>query len=207
MSSEMSFKVLGNVERGRSFVLSGPAGTGKTTLVTMLTEEFSCVKESVSYTTRHARPDEVPGLHYHFVEEEDFEEKIHAGEFLEYVRLFGHYYGTSKRWIEQQMDQGCHVILTIDTQGALKIKEEQLLQATFIFVSSPSLDELAERLRSRKTEGEEMIQTRLERAKKEMKLSSHYDYNIINDDLNIAYHVLRSILIAEEHKTCQGDKI
>jgi len=196
----MPLKVLGNEKRGRAFILSGPAGTGKTTLVNMLSEEFPFVKESISFTTRKKRSNEIPGEHYNFLDEKEFKKRIDDGEFLEYVQLFGNYYGTSKRWVEERQEQGIHVILTIDTQGALHIQKQKLLSAVFVFISPPSFDELGKRLRERKTETEEMIQTRLIQAEKELAVRDQYDYNITNDDLTTAYDVLKSILIAEEHR-------
>ena len=194
-------EVLGSRKKGLPFIISGPAGTGKTTLVNMLTKDFPCIKESISFTTRPKRPEEVSGDHYHFISDEEFEAKIENGDFLEYVQLFDQRYGTSKSWVEKQLNAGIHVILTIDTQGALYIKEKNLLPAVYIFLSPPSLEELTNRIRERKTETPEMIAKRLERAKQEMALSEQYDYKIINDDLTVTYEVLKSIFITEEHKT------
>jgi guanylate kinase len=195
----MAHKLLGNLSKGLVFVLSAPAGTGKTTLLRMLVEEFPCVAGSISCTTREPRANEVKGKDYHFISNKEFEEKIKEGDFLEYAKVFGHYYGTSKEFVRKQQETGKHVILVIDTQGAMQLKEKNF-PAVFIFVSPPSLDVLRERLSSRKTETKEAIENRLSWARDEMALSSKYDYHIINDDLHIAYEILRSILIAEEHR-------
>ena len=192
-------KVLGNVSKGQVFVISAPAGTGKTTLVHMLDGEFPCVTESISCTTRPPRANEVEGDHYHFISEADFKAKLKAGEFLEHAEVFGHYYGTLRATVEASLNRGHHVVMVIDTQGAMKIKGN--FPATFIFVSPPSFDELRERLFKRKTETPESIEHRLSWAKREMEMAQHYDYHIINDNLSVAYDVLRGILIAEEHKT------
>lgn len=192
-------KRLGNLKKGLAFVVSAPAGTGKTTLVQMLQDEFPCVVESVSYTTRKPRPGEVEGQHYSFISEAAFQEKVHKGEFLEYAEVFHHSYGTSRLKVEEELKKGHHVVLVIDTQGALQLMGR--FEATYIFVSPPNLDELKQRLKSRKTETEESIATRLSWAKREMEEAHRYDYHIINDNLKIAYDVLRAILIAEEHKT------
>ncbi len=197
----MTSKLLGNLKKGLIFVLSAPAGTGKTTLVQRLTREFSCVVQSVSFTSRKPREGEVDGVDYRFLDVEAFKQKIAAGEFLEYVELFGHYYGTSRHWVEEHLNQGKHVMLVIDTQGALQLKEK--IEATFIFLLPPSIEELRSRLKNRKTESKEMVETRLDRAEKEIKLSQYYDYHVVNDDLEIAYQTLSSILIAEEHKVRQ----
>ncbi|MBA3816901.1 MAG: guanylate kinase [Parachlamydiaceae bacterium] len=191
-------KLLGNLKQGLVFILSAPAGTGKTTLVQKLVTEFPVVVANVSYTTRAPRTGEINGSHYHFVTEADFLARIAKGEFLEYVQLYGDYYGTSQLWLEEQLAHGKHVFLVIDTQGAKLLKEK--INAIHIFVSPPSLEVLEKRLQSRKTEPESVIQKRLDWAKQEMLAKNAYDYLIINDDLDTAYQVLRSIVIAEEHR-------
>lgn len=190
--------LLGNLKRGLVFILSAPAGTGKTTLVQRLVNEFPVVLASVSYTTRAPRAGEVNGLHYHFVDEAEFLSRIAKDEFIEYVQLYGNYYGTSRVWLEEQLDQGKHVFLVIDTQGALLLKEK--IKATYIFVSPPSLEVLEKRLLVRKTESQDVIQKRLGWAQQEMTAKDAYDYLIVNDELDTAYQVLRSIVIAEEHR-------
>jgi guanylate kinase len=194
-------KVLGMLKKGLVFVVSAPAGTGKTTLVRMLQNEFDCVVESISYTTRKPRQFEVPGKDYHFVSVAEFERKIQAGDFLEYAKVFGHYYGTCRDFLKQQQNLGKHVVLVIDTQGAMHI--QGLIQAVFIFVLPPSLEILKARLLARNSESIEAMEERLKLAKQEMNLAPKYDYQIVNDSLDQAYDVLRSILIAEEHKTSE----
>lgn len=191
-------KVLGELKKGLVFVLSAPAGTGKTTLARMLQHEFDCVVESISYTTRKPRSTEVPGKDYHFISVSEFEQKIKEGEFLEHANVFGSYYGTSRKFLEQQLNLRKHVILVIDTQGAMFLKGR--LDAVFVFIQPPSMDVLKDRLFARKSENSDAIQERLQWAKKEMALAVHYDYQIVNDQLDTAYEVLRSILIAEEHR-------
>ena len=194
----MSAKVLGGLKRGLVFVVSAPAGTGKTTLVRMLLDEFPCIVGSISYTTRKPRVGEIGGKDYHFITTADFERKIEEGEFLEYAKVFDHYYGTSRKFVSEQQDLGKHVILVIDTQGALQLMET--LVATFIFISPPSLDELRARLEKRRTETGDAIERRLSWAEKEIALAIRYNYHIVNENLQTAYSVLRSILIAEEHR-------
>lgn len=186
------------MKKGLVFVISAPAGTGKTTLVRMLLEEFHHVVESVSFTTRPIRSNEVPGRDYNFISVREFEEKIKEGEFLEYAKVFDHYYGTSRKFVESQQEKGKDVILVIDTQGALHLRDQ--LKAVFIFISPPSLEELRSRLYRRRSETEDVIEHRLSWAEKEISLSTKYDYHIINDNLKTAYDVLRSILIAEKHR-------
>lgn len=194
----MVHDLLGCRSIGKPFILSAPAGTGKTTLVGMLTKEFSCVVASVSFTTREPREGEIHGVHYNFVSHEAFEEKISSGDFLEYVKLYGNYYGSSRTWVEEHLNRGKHVVLVIDTQGALLLRDKW--KVTSIFVKPPSLDELKFRMISRGQDSIETIERRLAWAEREIKASRYYDYEIVNQDLSTAYQVLRSIFIAEEHR-------
>jgi len=191
-------KLLGGLKKGLVFVLSAPAGTGKTTLVRMLTEEFACVVESVSYTTRKIRPGEAEGRDYYFVSETEFKKMKSEGGFLEHARVFGHEYGTSKKTVEEKLRQGKHVVLVIDTQGAKSLKG--LLDAIYIFIRPPNFEELKKRLHGRQSETHESIETRLSWAEKEMEAAKEYDYLIVNENLELAYQILRSIFIAEEHR-------
>lgn len=192
-------KLLGNVDHGMVFVISAPAGTGKTTLVRMLSQEFDCIVESVSLTTRPVRPGEKDGVDYHFLDSATFTKKVEEGEFLEFAEVFGYHYGTSKLYVQEQQALGKHVFLVIDTQGAMHLKS-QGFSAVYVFLSPPSLEELKERLMKRKTEALEAIEKRLSWAKQELAMLIHYDYHIVNDHLTQAYAILRSIVIAEEHK-------
>ncbi len=191
--------LLGENREGLAFIVSAPAGTGKTTLVDKLVKEFPSVVASISYTTREPREGEIPGVHYHFITESEFEAKINAGDFLEYVKLYGTCYGTSKKWIQDQQKNGKHVVLVIDTQGALKLKGS--FRAVLIFIRPPSLDTLRTRLVKRQTETPGMIDQRVVWAQMELEAAKQYDYQIINDDLDTAYQILRSIFIAECHRT------
>lgn len=190
--------LLGNFTPGLLFIVSAPAGTGKTTLIRMLMNEFPQVVASVSSTTRAPRKGEVHGKDYYFIDENTFKEKIAASDFFEYVNLYGTYYGTSRRLVQEERKRGKHVVLVIDTQGAAKIKS---LSDFSVFIRPPSLEVLRERLKGRQTESAEVAEKRLEWAKIELNASEAYDYEIINEDLQTAYEVLRSILIAECHRT------
>jgi len=192
-------KILGNCSQGLVFIVSAPAGTGKTTLVRKLAQEFSCIYQSVSCTTRSPRPGEVEGKDYHFLSKEAFKKGMDQGDFLEFAEVFGYDYGSSRSLVEAKQREGMHVFLVIDTQGA-KILRESGFSAISIFVSPPSLLELERRLTERKTDSSQVIEKRLAWAKKELEEVEHYDYHIINDQLEDAYQVLRSIVIAEEHR-------
>lgn len=195
----MSKRLLGNRKEGLIFVISAPAGTGKSTLVQLLVNEFPhVIQESCSCTTRPPRPSEIRDQHYHFLTVAEFEAKIAVGEFLEYARVFGNYYGTRIQEVEEVRKSGKHVVLVIDTQGAMKIKGK--IDACFIFIAPPSMGELKSRLAKRSTESQEKIEERLAWAEEEMRMSTNYDYYIINDDLALTHQILRSIFIAEEHR-------
>ncbi len=206
----MKQPLLGKHNAGLLFILSAPSGTGKTTLVQMLTKEFDRVVLSVTYTTREKREGEIDGVHYSFITKEQFIARIDEGDFLEYVEIYGDYYGTSKSWVEEQRQKGKHVFLVIDTQGTALLKGR--VDAVTIFVLPPSLEELKRRLTLRRSDSMEMIEKRLKWAKREIKAIGNYQYCIVNDDLQTAYQILRSIVIAEEHRfniECvhsQGDK-
>lgn len=184
--------------KGIIFVLSAPAGTGKTTLVKMLTDEFSNIKKSTSCTTRMPRPREKDGVDYFYIDRQTFEKKISEGDFLEYAKVFEHYYGTSKSFVEHELASGHHIFLVIDTQGAKQLMKK--IQGVFIFVAPPSRQEQEARLRKRGAESDEMIQERLLWAENEIAQAVHYDYQIINRDLKTAYEELKKIVLDEEKK-------
>ncbi len=187
------------MKKGLVFVLSAPAGTGKTTLVRMLRDEFPLIVESVSCTTRPPRHGEVSGKDYHFLSEKEFEKRIKSGDFLEHAKVFGCQYGTSKDFVVKELEKGKHVFLVIDTQGASELRKKKF-PAIFIFLSPPSIEELRARLIKRKTESPESLEKRLSWAEKEMTEMKNYDYHVVNENLNVAYDVLRSIVMAEEHR-------
>lgn len=192
-------KLVGNLPKGLLFIMSAPAGTGKTTLMHKLVEEFPTIIQSISYTTRKPRPGEINGVHYNFISEEEFKQKIKADDFLEYANVYeNNFYGTSKKWVEERRNEGKHVFLVIDTQGAEKVMA--ITEATSIFVMPPTYDTLKLRLHNRQTESIEDLEKRLNWARSEIAAGQEYNYMIINDNLDIAYKVLKSIVIAEEHK-------
>ncbi|MBM3198308.1 MAG: guanylate kinase [Chlamydiae bacterium] len=199
----MSQQLLGNCKKGKLFVLSAPAGTGKTTLVHKLVEEFPSVKMSVSCTTRAPRSGEVAGRDYEFLSRELFEEKQKLGEFLESAEVFGHLYGTLKKKVEEELNFGYHLFLVIDTQGALVLQKTGY-QAVYIFLTPPSLEVLKERLYKRQTEDATSQELRLSWAEKEIGQAKAYDYVVPNEDLAVAYDILRSIVVAEEYRNHKG---
>jgi guanylate kinase len=184
---------------GILFIVSAPSGGGKTTLVKALLDAEPEVMLSVSYTTRPPRPGEVSGRDYHFVSAEAFERMREAGEFLESAVIYGNHYGTSRKWIAEQVKQGRDILLEIDWQGAQQVR--RLMPETVgIFILPPSLEVLAERLKGRSQDRPEIIEQRLAAARQEIGHAGEFDYVIINEDLNRAALDLRSIIRAERLK-------
>jgi guanylate kinase len=185
-------------------VVSAPSGAGKTSLCRGTVASVSGLVHSVSYTTRPPRLEEKEGRDYLFLSEKSFSEKIEVGELAEWARVHGHLYGTSRLQLERHFQQGKDVILDIDVQGATQLREKYPT-GIFVFVLPPDMAKLEQRLRLRKTDPEEEIQRRLHEARGEMREYGKYQYLIINDDLDTAISELRSIIIAERHKTFRTD--
>ncbi len=166
--------------KGLLFVISGPAGTGKGTVVKHLLEtgEFFF---SVSATTRSPRPGEVHSINYYFITKEEFEQRIAAGEMLEYAEYVGNYYGTPKSAVEEALNAGKNVILEIETQGALQIREI-MPEAVLILILAPDIETLEARLVGRGTESADVVAKRMTEARREVKLLDKYDYVVINED-------------------------
>ncbi|MGC8760762.1 MAG: guanylate kinase [Bryobacteraceae bacterium] len=167
------------------FIISAPSGSGKSTLVRSLLEHEPGLIFSVSYTTRTPRGQEQEGREYHFVSREEFERMIAAGQFIEWARVFDHYYGTHRRYVDQGAAEGRDVVLDIDVQGARQLKEK-IPGAVSIFILAPSREELEKRLRARGDTGDDVIRRRLAEAAREIRNFEQYDYVLVNDDLQAA---------------------
>lgn len=170
---------------GNLYIVAAPSGAGKTTLVRRLLAEDSAIRLSISYTTRAPRTGEENGREYHFVDIATFKTMIAQGDFLEWAEVHGNFYGTSKSWISSEMAAGRDVLLEIDWQGAQQVRQH-FPQAIGVFILPPSLEVLAQRLRGRGTDAEEVIARRLAAAGEEMRHVGEFDYVIINDDLEQA---------------------
>ncbi len=189
--------------RGCLFVFSAPSGTGKTTLAKRLCDEVEGLAHSVSYTTRPPREGEIEGVHYHFTNITDFKDMIEQGDFIEWAVVHNNYYGTSRQKIEERLQNGLDTILDIDTQGAAEIKR-LLPHSVLIFIMPPSIEELKRRLYSRGTDSEDTIKMRIARAEHEIRQCIHYDYIVVNDDLEQALNDLKCIIRAERRRTVRA---
>ncbi|BCS81515.1 guanylate kinase [Anaerocellum diazotrophicum] len=189
---------------GLLIVISGPAGTGKGTVVGRLLEKNPNIKLSISKTTRKPRPGEKEGVNYFFVSREQFEEEIKNERFLEYAEYNNNYYGTPKDFVFEALERGYDVILEIETKGALQIKKV-FSDAVLIFLLPPSIKELYKRLVKRGTESEDEIRARLEIAKSEIKLVPEYDYCVINDNVEDAAEKIQKIIEVEKLKSKRFD--
>lgn len=185
--------------KGILVVLSGPSGTGKGTICKSFLDKNKDVKLSVSCTTRTPRDGEVHGVNYFFTEKEKFEDMIKKDEFLEYANVYGNYYGTPKAYVDDMLNKGYDVILEIDTQGALNVKEK-FEDGVYIFIMPPSLKELENRIVGRGSETEETLKKRLGAVTGEIKLAEKYNYAVINDTIDEAVKKIESIIIAEKCK-------
>ena len=175
------------------YVISGPSGVGKGTICKQLVSRNESIKLSISATTRKPREGDIDGESYYFKTVEQFTEMINNGEMLEWAIYNGNYYGTPKPAVEKMVSEGLNVILEIDTQGALQVKEN-LPYCVLIFIKPPKFETLTERLRERGTEGEDEIEQRVNAAIKEMECIDEYDYIIVNDDLEKAICDVENII-------------
>lgn len=197
--------------RGTLYTISAPSGAGKTSLVNALLKDNNDpqLSVSVSHTTRPMRPGEVNGVNYHFVSQDEFLAMRERNDFLESAEVFDNFYGTSRDWVQAQLDKGVDVILEIDWQGAEQVKD-RIAPNKGIFILPPSLECLRDRLTNRATDDDEIIERRMREAKAEI---SHYDaadYLIINEDFDEALRDLKSIIRAtrlEKHQQHQNNQL
>lgn len=181
------------MSQGNLFVISGPSGAGKGTLISLLTQRVPDAWVSVSATTRAPRPGEEDGIDYHFLSEGEFEQIMNEGGFLEHALVHGKHYGTIKRYVDEHIARGDAVILEVDVQGARQVKKI-MPDAHYIFIEPPSLEELERRLRGRNTETEEQINKRLRTASLELSAKMEYDVQLVNEDIETAYGQLEAYI-------------
>jgi len=188
------------VHRTCPVVLSAPSGAGKTTIARALVKEIEDVVFSVSATTRPARDHEVDGIDYHFLSEAEFRAMIEADELVEWAEVHGHLYGTTREALQAAQDEGRFLILDVDVQGAMQMRE-RVPDAVLVFVLPPSADALVERLTERGTEEEDNVTQRIENARGELEQASRFDYIVVNENLEQAIDEVRSIVLAEGRRT------
>ena len=184
------------MSKGTLYVFTGPSGTGKGTILKQVLEADDRIQLSVSATTRDPRPGEENGVHYWFLSQDEFLKKIDEAAFLEHACYVGNYYGTLEAPVNTQLESGYDVVLEIEVQGALQIHEKRP-DAIMIFVAPPSIEELESRLRGRGTEAEDKVVARIEAARGEMEQMNHFDYIIVNDDLQTAIGDVKAVFRAE----------
>lgn len=185
--------------KGRLFVISGPSAVGKGTIINEILNSKDRISLSVSATTRAPREGETDGVSYYFLTQEDFEARIKNDGFLEYAYVHGNYYGTPKAPVEEYLEKGWDVILEIDVQGAMKVKESYG-DGAYIFILPPSIKELRNRINKRGTESAEAVELRMSKAMGEIEYLDKYDYFIINDDLDEAVKAVSAIMASEHQK-------
>ena len=191
-------------ERGLLVVISGPSGVGKGTVrKALFNMPGHNLTYSVSMTTRNMRPGEVEGKDYYFVSREEFEERIKEGKFLEHAEFVGNHYGTPLDHVNNELDNGNEVVLEIEVEGALQVKEK-MPDCVMIFIVPPGKQALYDRLRRRGTEEEEVIKSRISKANSEFKMAYLYDYIVVNDDVDNAANRIMAIIRAEHAKTSRS---
>ncbi|MDD4239788.1 MAG: guanylate kinase [Desulfotomaculaceae bacterium] len=193
-------------EKGLLLVISGPSGTGKGTVVRALQRANSSLRLSISATTRLPRDGEVDGVDYYFMERDIFKKMIEEGQLLEWAKVYGNYYGTPSHFVRDALERGNDIILEIDIQGALQVKEK-LPEAVLVFIAPPSKTELQTRLLGRKSDSREEIEKRLKCMTGEMKLAGGYDYIVVNDSINRALDNIHAIIMAEKCRTWRQQSI
>lgn len=189
--------------KGLLIVVSGPSGAGKGTICKAILEKHDDLFISVSATTRQPRAGEVDGVNYHFITKEDFIKRVEQKDFLEYAEVYGNYYGTPKSKVEEMLNSGKNVILEIDIQGALKVKEN-FKEGVFIFILPPSMEELKQRIIKRGSETPESLMRRFKSAYQEINYISKYNYAVVNDIVDVAVSKIEGIITAEK---CRVDRI
>ncbi|PLX87095.1 MAG: guanylate kinase [Desulfuromonas sp.] len=189
--------------KGLLFVMSAPSGAGKTSICSAVLERLPGLRHSISYATRTMRAGEQDGVDYHFVSMETFKEMVAAGEFVEWAEVHGNCYGTARKPIEEASSLGIDILLDIDVQGAAQLRASGL-DGVYIFILPPNLAELRRRLVGRNSDSEAIIARRLDNAAGEIAEAGHFDYLVVNSDLEQAVGTVQAIMQAEKHRTVRA---
>ncbi len=176
------------------FVISGPSGSGKSSLIADVLKDLDNFEKSISHTTRSIRKGEEDGIQYHFISRSDFEKQIEDGSYLEWAEYSGYYYGTPKKFVDDRLGAGINVMLEIEVQGAMQVKESRI-HAYYIFIVATTIGELRTRLLKRGTDSHEEIEKRMVIAKEELEYKKHYDCIIVNNNYNETLQNLKDVLI------------
>lgn len=182
--------------KGKIFIIAAPSGAGKTSLVNAAVADIDRIQISISYTTRPPRPGDKHSVDYHFICEAEFEKMLSDNAFLEHATVYNYRYGTGKQWVWDRLDRGIDVILEIDWQGAQQLRE-QFDNLVTIFILPPSISALAKRLEARRQDDQNVIKSRMTKARSEMMHYDEFDYLIVNDDFSTAKRELQHIILAE----------
>jgi len=186
-------------KKGKLFVFSAPSGSGKTTIIKNVLNNYKELSFSISATTRAKRPNEIDGIDYFFLDVESFKKKIENDEFIEWGKFFGYYYGTLKNFVFEKINNGISMVLEVDVKGAINIKNVYN-DSVLIFISPPSIEELKTRLYNRKTESDSDFAKRIERAEMELNYREKFDYNVFNYNLEDANKEVNKIIEKELRK-------
>ena len=193
--------------KGMMFVLSSPSGAGKTTLTKKIAENNSDFEISISHTTRKSRLNEINGKDYHFVSKEEFNNLVRGNSFFEYANIFDNYYGTLKKPVLELLSRGKHVLFDIDWQGTQQLEKIKNLSLITFFILPPNIKILKQRLSNRHEEQEELIEKRMNKFNEEVSHWNEYNYVVINDDLNMCYEKILSIIASEKKGVSQKQNL
>lgn len=182
------------IKKGKLIIIVAPSGTGKSSLIQRLKKHFWQLEESVSFTTRPMRPGEKEGINYHYISREEFLIRRDSGDFVEWAEVHGNFYGTSNSFVHNGLERGHNLLFDLDVQGCDSFRKVFGKEARIIFIEPPSIEELEKRLIARGTESLEIIELRISNARREIERKNDFEFLVMNDDIERAYHDLKKII-------------